>query len=230
MYQFGGEWRKGVSTMAQGNGEIGLWIIEDDLMFRKGIKELIDGTEGMKCEGAFGNCEDALKVLQKEGAPQIVLVDIGLPGMSGIDGILKMKTLSPSTEYVVLTIHEDHRNVFEAICAGASGYLVKSLPPEEIIAKIQEVVEGGVPMSPVIARQVLTMLSDKGKPANTYHLTERETDVLNLMVEGLTRKEIAERLFISPSTVLTHCRNIHSKLHVHSRGGAVAKALKERLL
>jgi len=230
MHQFGGEWRKGVSTMAQRNGEIGLWIVEDDLMFRKGIKELIDGTEGMKCEGAFGNCEDALKVLQKEGAPQIVLVDIGLPGMSGIDGIRKMKTLSPSTEYVVLTIHEDHRNVFEAICAGASGYLVKSLPPEEIIAKIQEVVEGGVPMSPAVARQVLAMLSGKGTPANTYHLTERETDVLNLMVEGLTRKEIAERLFISPSTVLTHCRNIHSKLHVHSRGGAVAKALKERLL
>jgi DNA-binding NarL/FixJ family response regulator len=150
--------------------------------------------------------------------------------MSGIDGIRKMKTLSPSTEYVVLTIHEDHRNVFEAICAGASGYLVKSLPPEEITAKIQEVVEGGAPMSPAIARQVLAMLSGKGTPANAYHLTDRETNVLNLMVEGLTRKEIAERLFISPSTVLTHCRNIHSKLHVHNRGGAVAKALKERLL
>jgi DNA-binding NarL/FixJ family response regulator len=215
--------------MTHRNADIGVWVIEDDPMFRRGVKELIDGTEGMKCEKAFGNCEDALGVLQQEGAPQVVLVDIGLPGMSGIEGIRKMKALSPSTEYVVLTIHEDHRNVFEAICAGATGYLVKSLPPEEIMAKVQEVVEGGAPMNPTIARQVLAMLSGKGAP-NAYHLTDRETDVLNLMVEGLTRKEIAERLFISPSTVLTHCRNIHSKLHVHSRGGAVAKALKERLL
>jgi len=216
--------------MTNRNREIGLWIIEDDKMFRKGMKELIDETEGMNCEKVFGDCESALEVVEKDGAPQIVLVDIGLPGMSGIEGIRKMKTLSPSTEFVVLTIHEEHHNVFDAICAGATGYLVKSLPPEEIIARVQEVLQGGAPMNPAIARRVLSMLSGKGTPANTYGLTGRERDVLNLMVEGLTRKEIAERLFISPSTVLTHSRNVYAKLHVHTRGSAVAKALKERLL
>ncbi len=216
--------------MTHRNGDIGLWVIEDDQMFRKAVKELIDEAEGMKCEKVFGNCEEALQVLNKEGAPQIVLVDIGLPGMSGIEGIRKMKTLSPSTEFVVLTIHEEHHKVFEAICAGATGYLVKSLPPEEIIAKVYEVVEGGAPMNPAIARQVLLMLSGKEAPANTYGLTDREKDVLNLMVEGLTRREIADRLFVSPSTILTHSRNVYAKLHVHTRGGAVAKALKERLL
>ncbi len=216
--------------MTPGNGEIGIWVIEDDPMFRRGVEELLDGTEGMKCERVFGDCEEALKLLEHEGAPQVVLVDIGLPGMSGIEGIRKMKALSPSTEFVVLTIHEEHHNVFEAICAGATGYLVKSLPSEEIVARVREVVEGGAPMNPTIARQVLALLSGRSISPNAYGLTDRERDVLNLMVEGLTRKDIAERLFISPSTVLTHSRNIYTKLHVHTRGSAVAKALKERLV
>ena len=141
-----------------------------------------------------------------------------------------MKAFSPSTEFVVLTIHEEQQNVFEAICAGATGYLVKSLPPDEIIAKVCEVVEGGVPMSAGIARKVLSLLSGKSSSSEAYGLTDREREILNLMVEGLTRKEIAERLFISPSTVITHSQNIYTKLHVHRRGSAVAKALKERLL
>ncbi len=212
------------------NEKIGLWAIEDDPVFRRGLEELINSTPGMHLERTFETCEEAIKVLKETGAPQIVLVDLGLPGMSGIEGIRCMKTLSPSTEFVVLTIHEEHQNVFDAICAGATGYLVKSLSPEAIIARIREVIEGGVPMTPHVARQVLQMLS--GIPATrvTYKLTEREKEVLQLMVEGLTRKEIAERLFVSPSTVLTHSRNIYAKLHVHTRGGAVAKALKERLL
>lgn len=211
-------------------GEVGVWIIEDDPMFRKGVKELIDGADGLKCERTFGSCEQALPVLENEGAPQVVLVDLGLPGMSGIEGIRKMKMLSPSTEFVVLTIHEEHHTVFEAICAGASGYLVKNLTPEDLIIKICEAVEGGAPMNPSIARQVLRMLSNNRLGENSYGLTEREREVLNLMVEGLTRKEIAVRLYISPSTVLTHSRNLYAKLLVHTRGGAVAKALKEHLL
>ncbi len=210
--------------------DIRLWVIEDDREFRNGVQKLINRSEGMKCEHALGSCEEAIKLLEEEGAPQIVLVDIGLPGMSGIEGIRKMKTLSPSTEFVVLTIHEEHHNVFEAICSGATGYLVKSLPPEEIIAKVREVLEGGAPMNPAIARRVLSMLSGKGAPGKGYDLTDREKEVLNLMVEGLTRKEIADRLFISTYTVLTHSRNVYSKLHVHTRGSAVAKALRERLL
>jgi len=212
------------------NGDVGLWVIEDDPMFRKGLEELLGEAAGLRCERTFETCEEALEVLRRVGTPQIVLVDIGLPGMSGIDGIKKMKALSPSTEFVVLTIHEEQQNVFEAICAGATGYLVKSLSPDEIIAKVREVVEGGAPMSAGIARKVLSLLSGKSDSADAYGLTDREREILNLMVEGLTRKEIAERLFISPSTVITHSQNIYAKLHVHRRGSAVAKALKERLL
>lgn len=216
--------------MTRINGKVGLWVIEDDPLFRKGVEELFDGRAGILCERTFENCEDALEVLEREGAPQIVLVDIGLGGMSGIEGIRRMKTLSPSTEFVVLTIHEEHQNVFEAICAGAGGYLVKNLPMAQIIEKVKEVLEGGAPMNPSIARKVLSMLSEKTSPSDLYGLTDREKEVLHLMIEGLTRNEMAEKLFISPSTVLTHSQNIYAKLHVHRRGSAVAKAIKERLL
>jgi len=209
--------------------EVGLWVIEDDPVFRRGMQELIDASAGMHCERVFETCEEAIQTLSDEGAPEIVLVDIGLPGMSGIDGIRRMKALSPSTEFIVLTIYESHQKVFEAICAGATGYLVKSLTPEEVVEKVREVIAGGAPMNPHIARQVLEMLSAASAPAGEYGLTVREKQVLELMVGGLTRKEIAEKLFISSSTVLTHSRNIYSKLHVHTRGGAVAKALRERL-
>jgi DNA-binding NarL/FixJ family response regulator len=212
------------------NGDVDIWVIEDDPMFRRGMEELLEETEGMRCERTFETCEDALEVLRREGAPQIVLVDLGLPGMSGTEGIREMKAVSPSTEFVVLTIHEEQQNVFEAICAGATGYLLKSLAPDEIIAKVREVVEGGVPMTPGIARKVLSLLSGKAPSPDEYGLTDREREILTLMVDGLTRKEIAERLFISPSTVITHSQNIYAKLHVHRRGSAVAKALKERLL
>jgi DNA-binding NarL/FixJ family response regulator len=216
--------------MVSENTEVGLWVVEDDPVFRRGLEELLNGATGLRCEMVFETCEEAIERLQVEGAPQIVLVDIGLPGMNGIEGIRQMKALSPETEFIVLTIHESHQRVFEAICAGATGYLVKSLTPEEVVQKVREVVAGGAPMNPHIARQVLAMLSSAVAPGGEYGLTEREKQVLDLMVDGLTRKTIAERLFVSPSTVLTHCRNIYNKLHVHTRGGAVAKALRERLI
>jgi len=210
--------------------EVGLWVIEDDPVFRRGMEELVNAAPGLHCERVFETCEEAIQVLKDEGAPEIVLVDIGLPGMSGIDGIRQMKSLSPRTEFIVLTIYDSHEKVFEAICAGATGYLVKSLAPEDIVEKVREVTTGGAPMNPHIARQVLTMLSSAAGPPGEYGLTEREKQVLGLMVEGLTRKDIADRLFISPSTVLTHSRNVYSKLHVHTRGGAVAKAVRQRLV
>jgi DNA-binding NarL/FixJ family response regulator len=159
-----------------------------------------------------------------------MLVDIGLPGMSGIEGIRKMKDLSPATEFVVLTVHEERQNVFDAICAGATGYLVKNLPSETIVEKIRESARGGAPMDPLIARRVLELVTGQGGRGDAYGLTDREQEILTLMVKGLTRVDIAEKLFISPPTVNTHSRNIYQKLHVHTRGGAVAKALKERLV
>ena len=216
--------------MSAAREEVGLWVIEDDPVFRRGMAELFSATAGIHCERVFETCEEAIRVLEDEGAPEIVLVDIGLPGMSGIEGIRRMKSLSPSTEFIVLTIYESHQKVFEAICAGATGYLVKSLTPDEVVDKVREVVAGGAPMTPHIARQVLAMLSSALAPHGEYRLTAREQQVLDLMVEGLTRKDIADRLFVSPSTILTHSRNIYSKLHVHTRSGAVAKALRERLV
>lgn len=210
--------------------QVGLWVIEDDPVFRRGMQELINAAPELHCERVFETCEEAIEILHEQGAPQIVLVDIGLPGMSGIEGIRRMKSLSPSTDFIVLTIYESHQKVFEAICAGATGYLVKSLTPEEIVEKVREVIAGGAPMNPHIARQVLAMLSDTAGPPGEYGLTDREKQVLELMVEGLTRKDIADKLFVSPSTVLTHSRNIYTKLHVHTRGGAVAKAVRERLV
>jgi DNA-binding NarL/FixJ family response regulator len=207
-----------------------IWVVEDDLRFRSGLQELISTTQGMRCECVFQRCEEALVALKDKGPPEIMLVDIGLPGMSGIEGIRQMKLLSPATEFVVLTVHEERQNVFDAICAGATGYLVKSLPPETIIEKIRESAHGGAPMDPLIARRVLELLSGGTGRREAYGLTDREQEVLNLMVQGMTRLEIADRLFVSFSTVNTHSRNIYEKLHVHTRGGAVAKALKERLI
>jgi DNA-binding NarL/FixJ family response regulator len=209
---------------------IRVWVVEDDPVFRRGLQELIGTAPGMRCDFVFKRCEEALATLGRKEAPEIVLVDIGLPGMSGIEGIRQMKTIAPSTEFIVLTVHEEHQNVFDAICAGATGYLVKSLPPDAILEKIHESAHGGVPMDPLIARRVLELLSGAGAPRGIYGLTDREKEVLQMMVQGRTRLDIARALFVSPSTVNTHSRNIYEKLHVHTRGGAVAKALKERLV
>ncbi len=218
-------------TLMQSDSEdIGVWVVEDDPTFRRSLQELLRSTPGMRCEHTFRRCEDALVALKDKGPPEIMLVDIGLPGMSGIEGIRKMKDLSPATEFVVLTVHEERQNVFDAICAGATGYLVKNLPSETIVEKIRESARGGAPMDPLIARRVLELVTGQGGRGDAYGLTDREQEILTLMVKGLTRVDIAEKLFISPPTVNTHSRNIYQKLHVHTRGGAVAKALKERLV
>ena len=217
-------------ALSAGPEAIEIWVIEDDPVFGGALKELISTAPGMSCTGAFDRCERALAALAETGPPAVILVDIGLPGMSGIEGIRRLKELSPSTECIVLTVHEERHNVFDAICAGATGYLIKNLPPDAILEKIREAATGGSPMDPHIARLVLDILSGAAAERAAYGLTEREKDVLNLMVQGLTRQDIADKLFVSLSTIITHSRNIYAKLHVHTRGGAVAKALKERLI
>jgi DNA-binding NarL/FixJ family response regulator len=210
--------------------ELGIWVVEDDTVFRTGLQELLSTAPGMRCEHAYRCCEEALDALKDLAPPEIMLVDIGLPGMSGIEGIRQMKVISPATEFVVLTVHEERQKVFEAICAGATGYLVKNLPAEAIVEKIRECARGGAPMDPIIARRILEMLAGDANRREAYGLTERELEVLNLLVSGMTRREIADKLFVSVTTVNTHSCNIYQKLHVHTRGGAVAKALKERLV
>ncbi len=209
---------------------ITLWVIEDNESYRNTIGALIDSTEGMRCTHAFQSCEKTLKALEDEFAPEIILMDIGLPGISGIEGLRRIKAISPSTGVIMLTVFDDEKQIFEAICSGASGYLLKSAQPLEIIGAVRQVLGGGAPIDARIARKVLDMFSRLSVPTGEYGLTGREKEILHLMVDGLTAKDIAERLFLSFRTVDTHVKNIYTKLQVHSRSGAVAKAFRERLL
>ena len=209
---------------------ITLWLIEDNDTYRDTIVALVDSTEGMHCTHACQSCEKALKALEDDFAPEIILMDIGLPGMSGIEGLARIKAISPSTGLIMLTVFDDEKQIFEAICAGASGYLLKSAQPHEIVEAVRQVLAGGAPMNARIARKVLDMFSRLSIPMGEYGLTGREKEILHLMVDGLTAKGIAEKLFLSIRTVDTHVKNIYTKLHVHSRSGAVAKAFRERLL
>lgn len=209
---------------------IGVWIVEDDALFRDGVKKLIDRTPGFFCARTFTNCEDALGLLQTEDAPRILLMDLGLPGMSGIEGMRKVKELSPSTNVLVLTVYDDDEKVFEAICAGASGYLLKSSSGKEIVSALSQLIQGGAPMNAQVARRVLDLFSRIAGPKGEHDLTQREKEVLHLLVEGLSKKQIADKLVVSFYTIETHSKNIYEKLHVHTRSGVVAKALRERLI
>lgn len=209
---------------------LGVWVVEDDALFRTSLVSVISRTPGLLCEHDFASCEEALTVLEIESPPQVVLMDIVLPGMDGIEGARRVKSLSPRTDVVMLTNYAENDKIFKALCAGASGYLLKTSPPEEIKRAIQEAADGGAPMNAQIARKVLDMFTGLAAPSGNYGLTERENQILKLMVDGQSKKKIAETLFISYFTVDTHIKNIYSKLHVHSRTGAVAKVFKEHIL
>ena len=208
---------------------IAIWLVEDNDAFRNTLVRVINQVDWMSCSHAFSSCEDALQALEEEPHPNVVLLDVNLPGMNGIDGIREIKQLAPTTQVIMLTMFDDHDKVFKSICAGASGYLLKSSPKEKITEAIREVVNGGAPMNGPIARAVLDMFARLAAPKQDYGLSPREREVLELVVAGLYKKEIAERLGLSYHTVDTHVRNIYEKLHVNSRSGAVAKAVKERL-
>jgi DNA-binding NarL/FixJ family response regulator len=207
-----------------------VWVIEDNDEMRATLVEVIDSDAEMMCSLNFVRCEEALAALQHESPPQVLLMDIGLPGMSGIEGVRRVRAISPATQILMLTIYEDDANVFESLCAGASGYLLKGGSTGNIITAIKEVQAGGAPMNASIAKKVLTMFTKLVVSHADYALTEREKEILNLLVAGKSQKQIAEALFLSPFTIATHTKNIYAKLHVHCRSEAVAKALKEHLL
>ena len=204
---------------------INVWLVEDNETYRGAIARTLDCAPGLHCAGAFGSCEDALRQLREDHPPEIILLDIGLPGLSGLDGIQQFKALSPATHVIILTVFEDADKIVRAICAGASGYLLKSSPGDKIAQAIHEVLGGGAPMTPQIARSVLSLFARLAGPRPEQGLSEREKETLEFLVQGLTNKEIADRIGLSIHTVDTHLRNIYRKLHVHSRAGAVAKAM-----
>ena len=177
----------------------------------------------------FDSCEQGL-ANERQLPPDVIILDIGLEGMSGLEGIRRFKERFPSVEIVMFTVYDDPERIFEAVCAGASGYLLKSEPLERIVGAVEEVLRGGSPMTAEIARLILNRFNRLGATASTTDLSEREREVLRAMADGLVKKEIADRLDISVHTVDTYTRRLYRKLHVNTLGGAVAKALREGLV
>jgi len=205
-------------------------IIEDQREIREGLRELIDGAEDSRCSAAFGSVEETLSKIGTD-LPEVVLVDIGLPGKSGIEGIRLLKERYPELVLVVLSVFDDDRRVFEAICAGASGYLLKKTPATRLIEGIRDAAAGGSPMSPEIAARVIALFRQT-RPAliEDHDLTPHEVRVLKLLVDGHNYKTAAVELSVSVNTISFHMRRIYDKLHVHTKSEAVAKALRNQIV
>jgi len=207
---------------------IKVMVIEDHQEFRESLSYILESSEGHECCGKFPSFELALLSTSK---PDVILLDINLSGMSGIEGIPKLKENFPMAAILMLTVYDDGDSIFKSILAGADGYLLKTTHPLRLLQAIEDASVGGCPMSPPVARQSMNFFR-KHVPAlpKESMLTEREKEILQLIIDGFNNDDIAEKLFISIQTVRNHIRHIYEKLHVHSKSQAVVKALKENLL
>jgi len=203
------------------NLDIRVVIIEDDETIREGYAFLIGNTPGFIIAATYSSCEDAFKKISHDN-PDVLLLDVELPGISGIEALPKLKRLVPDTHILILTVYEQEMLIFRALGNGAAGYLTKNTPPEKIVAAIHEVMEGGGPMSAHIARMVISSF----KRSDSTPLTRRETEILEQISTGKSRKRIADELFIDLETVKSHIKNIYIKLDVHSKADAI-KAAKD---
>ena len=204
--------------------------IEDRREIREGLATLIDDTPGFRCVGRYRSMEEALDGFRNHPA-DLSLVDIELPGMSGLDGIRLLREQYPAMLLLMLTVYDDDERIFEALCAGACGYLLKKTPPQRLLDSLRDAVNGGAPMSPDVARRVIRIFRDVCPPEKAeYDLTPHEVRLLKLMVEGHSYKSAANILRVSSHTVSFHLRHIYEKLEVHSKSEAVAKALRNRLV
>lgn len=205
-------------------------IVEDQRNIRECMAILIDGTEGFVCSGTYRSMEEAIEKIPHI-LPDVVLADIGLPGMDGIKGVRILKERLPQLLILMITVYNDDDRIFDAICAGAAGYLLKKTPPAKLIESLREAVQGGAPMSPEIARRVIELFREhRPSERENYNLTPHETRLLKLFVQGHNYKTAAAELGVSFNTINFHVRNIYSKLQVHSRSEAVVKALRDRLI
>jgi DNA-binding NarL/FixJ family response regulator len=219
-----------VQSSKTDRGPVRVVLIEDLREVREGLTVLINGTAGFHCAGSHRTMEEALARLSGEPS-DVILTDIGLPGMSGIEGIKILRQRVPEVPILALTVYDNDDNVFDALCAGASGYLLKNTPPARLLDSIKEVLDGGAPMSPEVARRVIRLFRDYRPPEHAeYHLTPQEAELLKLLVEGHHKKTAAREMNISVNTVSFHLKNIYQKLQVHSKTEAVAKALREHLI
>ena len=205
-------------------------IVEDQRDIREGLKELINGAEGLRCSATFGSVEEVIPNIGND-LPDLVLVDIGLPGKSGIEGIRLLKQRYPNLLLLVLTVFEDDRRIFEAICAGACGYLLKNTPALRLVQGIRDAAAGGAPMSPEIAARMIALFRQiRPAPLPDNNLTPHELRVLKLLVDGHNYKTAAVELSVSVNTISFHVRRIYDKLHVHTKSHAVAKALRDHIV
>src|SRR5436853_6476883 len=215
-----------LETTTTADGVIRVVIIEDTREVREGLAALINGTRGFSCLNSYYSMESALAGLNRQ-QPDVILTDIGLPGMSGIEGIEVVRERYPEVPILALTVYDNDEKVFNALCAGASGYLLKNTPPAKLLESLTEAVDGGAPMSPEVARRVVKLFRDFHPPEQAeYRLTPQEMQLLKLLVDGHHYKTAAQELGITASTVSFHLKNIYAKLQVHSKTEAVAKALR----
>jgi DNA-binding NarL/FixJ family response regulator len=202
-------------------------IFEDNDRLRESLSYLLGGTGAYEVAGDFNQCSNA-DLLVKKLMPDVVLMDIDMPEINGIEGVKLIKEARPQTSVIMYTVFEDEEKLFQCLCAGANGYLLKKTPPQKLFDAIQEVIDGGAPMSPSIARKVLTSFHITKN--QQYHLTNREEEVLQLLIKGYSAKMIGADLDISFDTARSHLKNIYNKLHVNCGKEAIAKALKERIV
>lgn len=213
-----------------GPAPITVATIEDQRDIREGLAALIDFTSGFRCIGRYRSAEEALAGLTG-ATPDVVLLDIELPGMSGIEAVPILLAKFPRTLILMLTVYDDNDRVFEALCAGACGYLLKNTPPDKLLSSLKEAVGGGAPMSPEVARRVVAVFREMRPPRDAdYDLTPHEVRLLKLMGEGHSYRTAGDVLGVTPHTVSFHLRRIYEKLQVHTKSEAIAKALKSGLL
>jgi DNA-binding NarL/FixJ family response regulator len=204
-------------------------IFEDNQRLRQSLKILLEGVEGYKVSGDYGNCDHAAAVIDKLH-PEVVIMDIDMPGVDGIEGLRIIKERAPQTFIIMHTVLEDEERLFKCLCSGANGYILKNTSFVNLLDAIDNVLHGGAPLSPPIAKKVLQSFQTNSSGRLLYNLSERETEVLKYLVKGYSYKMIAATCFISLDTVRGHIRNIYTKLHVNCGREAVAKALKDKII
>ncbi|HLG35707.1 MAG TPA: response regulator transcription factor [Bacteroidia bacterium] len=209
--------------------EIRVMIFEDNQSLRESIYQLIHGSPGFACVGAYEDCSHLLEHVRKN-TPDVILMDIQMPGMNGIEAVKMLREKYPDLKILMQTIFEDSDKIFQSICAGASGYILKNTSPARFLDFIKETYEGGAPMSPSVAKKVLNKFAKQNSPKKDFNLSDREKEVLSCLVKGMSYKLIADACFISIETVRVHIKNIYNKLHVHSKGEAISMAIKDRIV
>ncbi len=211
--------------------DIKVAVFEDNKSLRQGLYQLINGSDGFECVGAFEDCMNLIKDIE-DTKPKVVLMDIEMPGINGIEAVNILRQKFPELKILMQTIFEDSDKIFKSILAGASGYILKTTSPSRILDFIKETCEGGAPMSPSVATKVLKIVTQQSPflKVNSFNLSEREKEILSCLVKGMSYKLIADSCFISIDTVRGHIRSIYEKLHVHSKGEAIATAIKSNII